>query len=143
MKTCVFTPSHETGILVATSSCSLEAMTLAWGAKARGRRCRRTHLFSGRWSINLFAPWIERRLFRGMQNSLNLHLPLNINCQVGVDMVCLSTTMRCRLSLLSHGARDEALLCLHIGISFSDTFDRRLYLDKASPSTYMAEEDQW
>ena len=39
MKTGVFTPSHETGILIATSSCKPEVMTLAWGAKARGRRC--------------------------------------------------------------------------------------------------------
>jgi hypothetical protein len=36
MKTCVFTPSHETGILVADTSHTPAAMTLAWGAKARG-----------------------------------------------------------------------------------------------------------
>jgi hypothetical protein len=38
MKTCVFTPSHETGLLVATSSWTPAALTLAGGAKARGRR---------------------------------------------------------------------------------------------------------
>jgi hypothetical protein len=38
MKTCVFTPPHETGILVLTLSRTPAAMTLAWGAKARGRR---------------------------------------------------------------------------------------------------------
>jgi hypothetical protein len=45
MKTCVFTPSHETGILVATSSWTPEVMTLAWGAKARDRRCHPGPIF--------------------------------------------------------------------------------------------------
>ena len=38
MKTCVFTPSYATGILVATLSWTPEVMTRAWSAKARGRR---------------------------------------------------------------------------------------------------------
>jgi hypothetical protein len=37
MKTCVFTPPHETGILVAHIIPYAVAMTLAWGAKVRGR----------------------------------------------------------------------------------------------------------
>ena len=45
MKTCVFTPSHETGILMTTSSCTPAVMTLAWGAKARDRRCYRGPIF--------------------------------------------------------------------------------------------------
>jgi hypothetical protein len=38
MKTCVFTPPHETGILVAHSIPDAGVMILAWGAKVRGRR---------------------------------------------------------------------------------------------------------
>src|SRR4029450_10760363 len=38
MKTFVFTPPDETGIIWLTSSRTPEAMTLAWGAKARDRR---------------------------------------------------------------------------------------------------------
>ncbi len=39
MKTCVFTPSYETGILVADIIPDAGSHALAWGAKTRGRRC--------------------------------------------------------------------------------------------------------
>jgi hypothetical protein len=44
-KTCVFTPSHQTSILMAYISRTPAGMTLAWGAKARGRRCHRGPMF--------------------------------------------------------------------------------------------------
>ena len=58
MKTYVFTPSYETGILVTTSSCTPAVMTLAWGAKVRDQRCSiRDPFLSGRsWSRGLCVP---------------------------------------------------------------------------------------
>src|SRR5882672_508447 len=45
LKTCVFTPSYATGLLVATSSWTPAVLPCAWGAKAHGRRCHPGPMF--------------------------------------------------------------------------------------------------
>ena len=47
MKTCVFTPPHETGILVPHILPDARSRDTHLGAKARGRRRHRNPLFSG------------------------------------------------------------------------------------------------